>query len=162
MKTLIILRHGKAVDVLVSGDKRRELTERGLRDAEAMGKLIGSKVGVPDLIVSSDATRARQTAEIAGKAAGYEGEVAYEPAIYNTGVDTLLGVVRSLPDSADYVILVGHNPGFESLSADLAADGTEPPRLPTSGFAHLQFNATRWHNVRPGTGKLVAVHWPKE
>ena len=69
MKTLIILRHGKAVDVLVSGDKRRELTERGMRDAEAMGKLIGSEVGVPDLIVSSDATRARQTAEISGEAA---------------------------------------------------------------------------------------------
>jgi phosphohistidine phosphatase len=162
MKTLIILRHGKAVDVLISGDKKRELTERGLRDAEAMGRLIGSEVGVPDLIVSSDAKRARQTAEIAGKAAGYEGEVAYEPAIYDASVDMLMGVVRSLPDSADYVILVGHNPGFQSLSADLAADGAEPPRLPTSAFAHLQFDATSWHNVRSGTGRLVAVHWPKE
>ncbi|MEP6775390.1 MAG: histidine phosphatase family protein [Chloroflexota bacterium] len=162
MKTLIILRHGKAVDVLVSGDKRRELTERGLRDAEAMGRLIGSEVGVPDQIVSSDAKRARQTAEIAGEAAGYNGEVTYEPEIYDATVDTLIGVVRSLPDSADYVILVGHNPGFESLSADLAPDGTEPPRLPTSGFAHLQFNATSWRNVRPGTGTLLAVHWPKE
>ena len=162
MKTLIILRHGKAVDVLISGDKKRELTERGLRDAEAMGKLIGSEVGVPDLIVSSDAKRARQTAEIAGEAAGYKADVTYEPAIYEATVDTLTSVVRSLPDSADYVILVGHNPGFESLSADLAADGTEPPRLPTSGFAHLLFKATHWHNVRPGTGTLVAVHWPKE
>lgn len=162
MKTLIILRHGKAMDVLVSGDKRRELTERGLRDAEAMGKLIGSDVGVPDLIVSSDARRARQTAELAGAAAGYKGEVTYEPAIYDASVDTLLDVVGSLPDTADYVILVGHNPGFESLSADLAADGTAPPRLPTSGFAHLQFKATRWHNIRPGTGTLVVVHWPKE
>jgi phosphohistidine phosphatase len=162
MKTLIILRHGKAVDILISGDKRRELTERGLRDAEAMGRLIGSEVGVPDLIVSSDATRARQTAEIAGEAAGYKGEITYEPAIYDAGVDTLVRVVRALPDSADYVILVGHNPGFERLSADLAADGAEPPRLPTSGFAHLQFKATHWHNVRPGAGTLVAVHWPKE
>jgi len=162
MKTLIILRHGKAVDVLVSGDKRRELTERGLRDAKAMGSLIGTEVGVPDLIVSSDATRARQTAEIAGEAAGYEGEITYESAIYDAGVDTLVSVVRALPDSADYVILVGHNPGFESLSADLAADGSEPPRLPTSGFAHLQFDATNWRSVRPGSGVLVAVHWPKK
>ena len=162
MKTLIILRHGKAVDILVSGDKRRELTERGLRDAEAMGRLIGSEVGVPDLIVSSDAQRARQTAEIAGEAAGYKGEITYEPTIYDAGVDTLVRVVRALPDSADYVILVGHNPGFERLSADLAADGTEPPRLPTSGFAQLQFDATHWRSVRPGTGTLVVVHWPKE
>jgi phosphohistidine phosphatase len=162
MKTLIILRHGKAIDVLISGAKKRELTERGLRDVEAMGKLIGSKVGVPDLIVSSDATRAQQTAEIAGKAAGYKGDVTYEPAIYDASVDTLISLVRSLPESADSVILVGHNPGFESLSADMAADGAQPPRLPTSGFAHLQFNTTSWHNVRPGTGTLVAVHWPKE
>lgn len=162
MKTLIILRHGKAQDRIVAGDRGRALTERGRRDSEAMGRLIGTEVGVPDLIVSSDATRARQTAEIAGAAAGYSGTIQLEPAIYNASVDTLLGLVRALPNAASYVALVGHNPGFEGLSADLALEGTEPPRLPTVGFAHLQFDAARWRDAQPGTGKLVAVHWPKE
>jgi phosphohistidine phosphatase len=162
MKNLIVLRHGKAVDVLVAGDRARDLTERGKRDAEAMGTLLGTEVGVPDLIVSSDALRARQTAEIVGVAAGYVDVIHFEPAIYNATLDTLLDLVRALPDDADYVLLVGHNPGFESLSADLSLEGTRPPRLPTCGFAHLRFDTARWRNARAGTGKLVAVHWPKE
>jgi phosphohistidine phosphatase len=162
MKTLILLRHGKAVDVLIAGDKKRELTERGRSDAAAMGRLIASEIGTPELIVSSDATRAKQTSEIAGEAAGYKDAIQYSSAIYAADLDTLVSVVLGLADGASYVLLVGHNPGFESLSADLAVEGTDAPRLPTSGFAQLQFNAAHWRDVRPGTGTLLSVHWPRE
>ena len=54
MKTLIVLRHGKAEESAVGGDKKRALKGRGRRDAEAMGVLIG-ELARPDLVVSSDA-----------------------------------------------------------------------------------------------------------
>lgn len=163
MKTLFILRHGKAEPDSPKGDKARVLAPRGRRDSRAMGERLHQLAPAIDLFVSSDAERARQTAEIAAEAAGYDRAVAIEPEIYAAPLDTLLDVVRSLPDEAATVVIVGHNPGFEDLSTALAPHGTEPVRLPTAGVAHLEFpDATRWRDVREGSGRLVDVYTPKE
>jgi phosphohistidine phosphatase len=126
-----------------------------------MGRLLAQLDEEIDLFVSSDASRARETAEIAAEAAGYEGEIELEPEIYGADVDDLLGIVQRLPNEARCVVIVGHNPGFEELSAALATAGTPPPTLPTAGLAHLRFEANRWRDVREGTGELVAVYTPK-
>lgn len=162
MKTLLILRHAKAQPDAPHGDKKRALTERGLRDAAAMGHKLASLTGRIDLVVSSDAKRARQTAELAAEAAGYSGEIEYNADIYGAGLDALLDVVKRLPDSADCVVLVGHNPGFEDLAAELAAPGTLPPRLPTAGVARLEFDAASWRSAKPGTGRLASVNSPED
>jgi phosphohistidine phosphatase len=161
MKTLVILRHGKAEESAAGGDKQRALKGRGRRDSEAMGVLIG-ELARPDLVVSSDAVRARQTAEIASEAFGYEGQIKLEPAIYSAGLDNLLRLVQRLPDKADSVLLVGHNPTFEDVSVSLAAEGTPPVYLPTAAFAHLEFDVSHWRDVKPGRGRLVGVHSPKD
>jgi phosphohistidine phosphatase len=84
-----------------------------------------------------------------------------KPDIYAASLDTLLDIVQGLPDEADRVMLVGHNPGFEDAAAALAAEGTPPPRLPTCGLAHLEFDVTRWRRAKPGTGRLVGVYTPE-
>lgn len=163
MKTLYVLRHGKAEPDSPHGDKERVLAPRGERDSRTMGERLRELAPAIDLFVSSDAVRARQTAEIAAVAAGFEGAVAIEPEIYAAPLDALLDVVRSLPDAADTVVIVGHNPGFEDLSTALAPDGTEPVRLPTAGVARLEFAAAeRWRDVREGKGRLAGVYTPKE
>ncbi len=163
MKTLLILRHGKAQEGAPDGDKARTLVERGEKDAALMGRLIGGLDVPVDGIVSSDAARARQTAELAAKAAGFRGRIEHEPDIYYAELDSLLKVVRKLPDKWDCVLLVGHNPGFEDLSAALAEENTEPPSLPTAGLARLAFDsAKRWRDVREHSGKLLEVYRPKE
>src|SRR5215211_6152340 len=68
MKSLLILRHAKTQSDAPAGDHARELTERGHRNAETMGAYIKNLTGTPDLIITSDATRARQTAEIVASA----------------------------------------------------------------------------------------------
>ena len=163
MKTLFVLRHGKAEPDSPEGDRARVLAHRGERDSRAMGQRLRELDPSIDLFISSDAARARQTAEIAAEAYGFDGDVAIEPDIYAAPLDTLIDVVRSLPDSASTAVIVGHNPGFEDLSTALAPDGTEPVRLPTAGMAHLEFPAAdRWRDVREGKGRLVGVHTPKE
>ena len=63
MKTLLILRHGKAENQALGGDRDRALTERGERDSAAMGRQIQALTGCPDAIITSDARRARQTTD---------------------------------------------------------------------------------------------------
>ena len=156
MKTLLVLRHAKTQPDAPNGDHARELTERGHEDAATMAASIHQQIGVPDVIVASDARRAMQTAEIVADGVGFTTAFAVEPRIYAAGLSTLLDVVRGLPDDADRVILIGHNPGFEELAGALAT-GDKEVRLPTSAFAHLEFDAPGWSAIQPGSGRLREV-----
>jgi phosphohistidine phosphatase len=156
MKTLLILRHAKTQPDAPNGDHARQLTERGHRDAEKMAAYIQRQFGTPDAIVTSDARRAMQTAQIVANGVGFTTPVTIDPRIYAAGLDTLLGVVRELPDDANRVMLIGHNPGFEELVAALSS-GVEDVRLPTSAFAQLEFDVPTWAGVQPGSGTLREV-----
>jgi phosphohistidine phosphatase len=157
VKTLLILRHGKAEAHDAAHDKQRALEDRGKRDATKMGELIKDKIGVPDLIVSSDAARAKETAELAADAAGYHHKINYKTDIYDASLSTLISVVQSLPESAPTVLLVGHNPGFSELASYLANADIS---LPTAGLAYLKFD-NGWSNVTDGIADLVAEYAPK-
>jgi len=68
VRTLLILRHAKTQPDAPAGDHARALTERGHRDAATIADHIRNVIGTPDAIVTSDATRARQTASIVAAA----------------------------------------------------------------------------------------------
>ena len=161
MKTLLILRHAKTQSDAPAGDHARELTERGHRNAAAMGAYIQNLIGIPDAIVTSDATRARQTSEIVASAVDFAAPLTVEPRIYAANPDTLLVVVRRIPDGVQTVIIVGHNPGFEELAAALAGNAEHEVRLPTSGLALLEFDIEGWDAVRAGAGRLREIATPR-
>ena len=157
MKTLLILRHGKAEAYSPQGDKERALTAWGERDAASVGAEILETFGCPDLIVASDAKRARQTAQIVAVVVGYPVEIETRGEIYEASVSDLLGVVHQLPASAGCVLLVGHNPGLEQLAGGLDAEAIAPLPLTTTGLAPLRFDATRWDAIQPRNGRRVPM-----
>ena len=161
MKTLLVVRHAKTQSDAPAGDHARELIERGHRNAEAIGAYIHNRIGTPDAIITSDATRARQTAEIVARAVDFTGPLTVEPRIYAAGLETLLAVVRSIPDEVRSALIVGHNPGFEELAEALASNHDEQIRLPTSALAHLEFDVERWDAVREDTGRVREVATPR-
>jgi phosphohistidine phosphatase len=159
VKTLLILRQAKAHPDSPLGDWSRDLAERGRRNAPVMGDLIRERIGRPDAIVSSDAHRARQTAELAAKAIGFDAPIVFDHAVYDAGVGDLVEVVQSLPEGTGAALLVGHNPGLEALVAFLA--GSEI-RLPTAGLAHLALDIEQWADTGARSGRLLASYTPKE
>jgi phosphohistidine phosphatase len=161
MKTLLILRHAKTQSDAPAGDHARELTERGHRNAAAMGAYIRNLSGTPDAIITSNATRARQTAEIVALAVDFTAPLTVEPRLYAADPDTVLAVVRRIPDEVQTAIIVGHNPGFEELAAALAGNPEHEVHLPTSGLAVLEFDFERWVAVRAGSGRLRGVATPR-
>ena len=156
MKTLLIMRHAKTQPDAPHSDHARKLTVRGVRDAKAMAGHIRAEIGVPDAIVTSDAKRARQTAEILAIELGFVAPLRVEPRIYDAGLGTLLEVVRRLPEKAERVVLVGHNPSFEALAEALSGDTVEV-HLPTSALAHVELDVPRWSDAKQGTGRLRGV-----
>ena len=70
MKTLLVLRHAKSSwNDPALDDHERPLNKRGRRDAPRMGVLVREYGLIPDLIICSDAVRARVTAEAVAEAA---------------------------------------------------------------------------------------------
>jgi phosphohistidine phosphatase len=161
MKTLLILRHGKTQQYSPRGDHARELTERGRRNSRTMGEYIRGLTGTPDAIITSDAVRSVQTAEIVAPATGFTGELTIDPRIYEADLPTLLALVLEIPNDVAIALLVGHNPGFEELSGALAGIDPDDVRLPTAGLAHVEFDDDAWDRAFNGSGRLRGIMTPK-
>jgi phosphohistidine phosphatase len=146
MKTLILMRHGKAADFSPQGDKSRTLTKRGEIDAEAAGKSF-ARCGTLDCVVTSDALRTQRTAEFAARGAGFTGKIILEPDIYEAEWEDLLAVVHQMPNTAEIGLLVGHNPGISDLAVMLGAAQPNHTSLPPAGSVVLQTAAERWQDV---------------
>ncbi|BDI34431.1 phosphohistidine phosphatase [Capsulimonas corticalis] len=158
MKTLFLLRHGKAEAHAPGGDADRDLTERGEADIRKIGRHLTALGGRPDCVVTSGARRARRTAQIAASASGYTEEIVTASSIYEATVGTLLLVVNTLPAEKSRVLMVGHNPGFEELADLLALPGGAAVHMPTATLAHLEFDVNDWLNVIPASGRLIGIY----
>jgi phosphohistidine phosphatase len=146
-------------------DFERPLKARGRRDVPRMGEHLASLDLVPDLIVSSPAERARQTALLFAEAAGYDGDIDWDESIYGASPMELMLVLHHLPDVVEHALLIGHNPGFEELAGRLAGETpyqlTWGIRMPTAAAAHLWLQISDWHEVQHGCGQLQWVMTPK-
>ncbi|GAA4562110.1 SixA phosphatase family protein [Planotetraspora kaengkrachanensis] len=151
MKTLIVVRHAKAVHVAGLADRERGLTARGERNAREAGDLI--RPLEPGLVVSSPAVRTRRTAELLG----LDAPIDFEGSIYEAYPDDLLEVLRRTDPEVDTLVLVGHNPGVHELVLSLT--GTDIDRFPTGAFAVIELPAP-WEEAVPGAGRLVRTHHP--
>ena len=164
MKLLTLFRHAKSVqDPAFPVDRERPLAPRGLEDAPLMGKFMARAGATPQLIVTSPALRARDTARLYARAAGYQGEIPVAEAIYLGSALDLMEVVLALTDKVDHVMLVGHNPGLEELAAALigAPPGASGLRLPTGAAAHFQLPVAEWARTEAGQGLLLWLAHPR-
>lgn len=160
MKTLLVMRHAKSSwgDPGLA-DFDRPLNERGLEAAPLMGRYMRGHGLRPDLILCSTAARARQTAALVAGAAGFDAELRHDERIYEATSARLVEVVSQADESADALLVVGHNPGLEELIERLTG---ESRRMPTAALARVQLDVERWAKLRDGCGRLEWLLKPKE
>ena len=160
-RELLLLRHGKSDWSVNVEDFDRPLKDRGKRGAQQIGVWLAKNRLQPDLVISSPAERAINTAEKAIKAMGASAHgIVRDQRIYEAAVGSLLRVLASVPEGVGRVMLVGHNPGFEGLLAYLAGDGlTIPPDgklMPTAALARIAM-PDRWNDLERGCGELLSL-----
>ena len=131
MKTLLILRHGKAVPEDAGTDRERALTGDGKRAVEAVGRALQKDGLVPDCILTSSAVRARDTAHRVASAADFGGVVEELDELYLAEPEAYILALKQRAGGAERAMVVGHNPGLEALALILTA---EPVSLPTAGL----------------------------
>ena len=146
---LVIVRHAKSswADPDLA-DHDRPLNARGRRAATVVGRHLRDAGPVPDLVVCSSATRARET--LARFELPAATDVRVEDLLYGADAPTLLDRLRTVPATVGSVLLLGHNPGVEDLVALLVADRhAVPDRFPTGAVADLRVSNGRWSELAP-------------
>jgi phosphohistidine phosphatase len=157
MKTLLLLRHAKSSWSKPGlQDHNRPLNKRGRHDAPLVGKLILDQSLTPDLIISSTARRAQETARLVGEACGYDGEVELRQELYLSDTACYLDILQSLPDKVNCVMVVGHNPDLEELLA-LLTDYDDS--FPTAALAQVELPITSWHELNEATDGYLKNLW---
>ncbi len=159
------MRHGKAEKDSPSGhDIDRPLTSRGERDVPAIARWLVEHDYRPELIVSSPAARARQTASLAAAEMRYpEAGVELMKDVYNASQGGLLSVLAKCAPGKTPVMLVGHNPGMEELAIYLSGGEGLPEDdngMPTSAVTVLELPDS-WSKLKRGSGKVIAHMRPR-
>ena len=128
-----------------SSDHTRPLTASGAQSAVNLGVRIRSFLGAPELIFSSDAKRAQDTAGLLGL-----GQVSIRPELYLASADFLVDFTRNLPP-VEHVLIVAHNPGLSELLWRHHPRGSN--LCPASGF-QLFWDVEDWllTEVEPPSG----------
>lgn len=168
MRELLLLRHAKSSrDEAGLEDFDRALSGRGRKDAPRMGMLMASRGWTPDHAIVSPAQRTRQTWDLARPPLG---NVAthYDETIYEAAPEAILAAVRAAPPNARRLIVIGHNPGLEDLSAILACERSDKAPLamlrdkfPTGALARFVVEA-QWRNLAGGGARLTDFVKPRD
>ena len=161
MKTLLIMRHAKSSwkDPTLT-DHQRPLNKRGKRNVPDMGARLVARKIKPDLIVTSDARRALDTAiPIAGIIGVDPSVIRQEPALYHATPSQLSNLVKGLDDRIEQVMIVGHNPGLGDLANSFLPQSIS--NLPTAGIVELRFDVDAWQCIDPTCLVHSSVDFPK-
>lgn len=158
MKRLLVLRHAKSSWADGSlDDWQRPLNDRGRRDAPRVGAWLRDRSLVPDLIITSDAVRARETAAAVATAAGYTREIVVEPSLYHATPADAIAVLNSISNqTAHTVLIVGHNPGLEDLVSRVSG---EHHNLVTSALVELGVPIDRWSELDATIAATIEKTW---
>ncbi len=167
-RRLVLLRHAKSAYPHGVPDHERPLAGKGRRNAQAAGRWFAAEGPRPDLVLCSDALRARHTWEIVEAALpGRPVPVQLEPDLYGADPLDLLALVHALPDAVRVAVVVGHQPTLGSTALLLAGPGSDPvavarlrEKYPTNAVAVLRLDG-RWAGLAAGTAALEAFAVPR-
>jgi len=157
VRELILLRHAHA-DPAIDGvsDFDRALSATGLAEAAGAGQWLREQALVPDRVLCSPARRARETLEGVLEHIGYVDQ-RLDQGIYAASAGQLIALLEAHWDT-DRLLLVGHNPGLERLTALLHSGQSSDYRgMPSAAIAVLSMTSG---HLEPAGARLSAFWWP--
>jgi len=158
MKTLFLIRHAKSSWKFPElDDHERPLNRRGERDCLLMARHFQQQDVLPEVIYSSTAIRALDFAQ----AISNELMVTLIPdlSLYTFDQDELLAILQHIPDTANSVAVVGHNPAMHRLINRISQ--SELPKLPTASLVALNCDIEQWSELEAGKAVLNYISCPK-
>lgn len=158
MKRLFLVRHGKSSWELNARDHDRVLLQKGIDDAHLIGKHLKSIRLNPDVIWSSTAARALQTAVIVSEYLDYNLEkLFFKRNLYTFNSNELINQIKSCANDNDSLMLFSHNHGLTDTANSLGSHYFE--NVPTTGVVIIDFPISSWSEIQKG--QTTAHFFPK-
>lgn len=162
MKRLTLVRHAKS-DWKNSAlkDFDRPLSRRGLKEAPGMGELLAEQKVHVDLMITSPAVRALETARIFAEALDYPlRRLKTADRLYLARPADILEVVRAVGSRVHHLMLFGHNPGLSEFAQELTGDA-QLGELPTCAVYTMEFAISGWTDARYGEALNASLTQPR-
>ncbi len=162
MKTLYIVRHAKSSwNHPELSDEERPLLEKGKKRTRKIINYLREKNVSVDLIISSHAVRASETARIIAHGIGYPPEnIRISQQVYHASAGLLLDQFFDLSDDISSLMIVGHNPAFTNFANQFLEKKID--WLPTSGVVSVSFDTRLWVNLPLAKPRLNFIIYPRE
>ncbi len=164
MKQLLILRNPRhrAPGQSKLADYHHPLTRRGEIAAIAMGKAMLNHSYVPDLVICSSVTRARQTLAQIWPVLPQKPELVYDFRIHLLRGDGLLERLREVDPRFNRVLILSITPGISELAQLVHLQSGDVENsiaggMPLGGLAVFDFDIASWRELTPASGKLIGI-----
>jgi len=159
---LIFMRHCKSSWANAGqADHERPLNNRGRTSAAALGAWLRDKGYMPDLALVSSSRRTQET--FAGLALTCP--VQFDRRLYLAEPAMILRCIEEVADTAQTLLVIGHNPGFADAAWRLARTPVAHPRFgdyPTGATTVFTFDTDSWIDVSWGKGNAEDFAIPRE
>lgn len=167
MRRLILFRHAKSAwNEPDLDDIDRPLAKRGQKVAPLMGDYIDRETLRPDYALISPARRTCETWQLLGPMSQAVRH-GFDKRLYEASLHDLLTVIRDTPDRIERLMIVGHNPGLQTLAAHLArgdrttARRTLEQKFPTAALCVLDFDLDAWAGLSKEMGVIERFVTPR-
>ncbi|MFY0599729.1 MAG: histidine phosphatase family protein [Cyclobacteriaceae bacterium] len=157
---LYLIRHAKSSWSFDLDDHDRPLGQRGRKSVFKMGRHLKKHIDIPDLIISSTASRAFYTALHLADFWDYpEDKILLSERLYHCSSQDIEGILGGF-DKEEKIAIVGHNPTFTQFNNQFSDKKID--NIPTCGIVGLEFDINSWKEITLGLAKQLFFYKPKE
>lgn len=160
MKRIYFTRHGKSSwENTALKDHDRPLKKRGRKDALLVAEKMLDVTHKPEMIYSSTAQRAKETALIFKETLSIS-FIQYFVDLYHAGDIQILDFITRIENNYDTLQFFGHNPGYTELANRYLNRSIF--NLPTSGTFLVEFNCDSWNDIVKCEGSVKGIWLPRD
>jgi phosphohistidine phosphatase len=161
MKFLVLGRHSDADYDFSGNDYDRPLADKGEAHLLTMQVRLRERLNGKSLaIICSGAARTTQTAQgYAEELSIAQDSIIRDTELYGAGNGDYLDRIKTIPDSINTVIMVGHNPTIPSLATYLS--GEHMQGMPACGYVGIEFKTDTWQKIDTENGSIKFFDYPK-
>lgn len=164
MLLLQLVRHGEAPKEIGQTDFERMLNIIGIAEGKEANKFLVETEAMPELIISSNAPRAIDTAKLVFA----DKKFSQSPEIYNADTVTLKEVISEIDDKYKSAAIVAHNPGITALVQLFNIQNLELHRNEalnyetTTKIVELSIDCNSWRDSFEANSKINYVFKPTQ